>query len=250
MDVLTSWAVTNPAVARLLWVLLLVLATLLVWVFFWCCYSWNQSSSPSLERYLEGRRQKFERIELGRSHRRFRCTNRNPAVVLPDPETQVTLDILSTMEEVKDKAKRRPLVRAASEETSSDLGSISCSPSPGDTLPWNLPKHHRIKRSKSASGDVLDPAERAIIRIAVLTQYIPHPTPPPIRVSWSSSNSQVAELHTGMRHIPERGVGLLLGRLELHGKWLSLSLKSFVGLGCGSQATVRASGGCQVAEKW
>jgi len=70
------------------------------------------------------------------------------------------------MEEVKEKPKRRPLVRAASEESSSDLSSISCSPSPGDTLPWNLPKHHRIKRSKSASGDVLDPAERAVIRIA------------------------------------------------------------------------------------
>uniref|UniRef100_A0A3B3CL01 Plectin a n=1 Tax=Oryzias melastigma TaxID=30732 RepID=A0A3B3CL01_ORYME len=73
---------------------------------------------------------------------------------------------IQTMEELKDKPRRRPLVRAASEESSSDLSSISYSPSPGDTLPWNLPKHHRIKRSKSASGDVLDPAERAVIRIA------------------------------------------------------------------------------------
>ena len=72
--------------------------------------------------------------------------------------------VLQTMEEVK--PKRRPLVRAASEESSSDLSSISWSPSRGDTLPWNLPKHHRMKRSKSASGDVLDPAERAVIRIA------------------------------------------------------------------------------------
>ncbi|XP_069394068.1 plectin isoform X33 [Paralichthys olivaceus] len=39
-------------------------------------------------------------------------------------------------------------------------------PCPGDTLPWNLSKHQRVKRSKSASGDVLDPAERAVIRIA------------------------------------------------------------------------------------
>ncbi|AWP21329.1 putative plectin-like [Scophthalmus maximus] len=70
------------------------------------------------------------------------------------------------MEEARDKPKRRPLVRAASEETSSDLRSVTCSPSRGDTLPWNLPKHQRIKRSKSASGDVLDPAERAVIRIA------------------------------------------------------------------------------------
>lgn len=70
------------------------------------------------------------------------------------------------MEVVKERPKRRPLVRAASEESSSDLSSVSYAPAPGDTLPWNLPKHHRIKRSKSASGDVLDPAERAVIRIA------------------------------------------------------------------------------------
>ncbi|XP_029104012.1 plectin-like isoform X1 [Scleropages formosus] len=39
-------------------------------------------------------------------------------------------------------------------------------PCPGDTLPWNLAKHQRVKRSKSATGDVLDPAERAVVRIA------------------------------------------------------------------------------------
>ncbi|XP_071230526.1 microtubule-actin cross-linking factor 1-like [Salvelinus alpinus] len=71
------------------------------------------------------------------------------------------------MEELKESTKRYPLLRAASEESSSELSSF---PFPGDTLPWNLPKHHRIKRSKSASGDVhvhvLDPAERAVFRIA------------------------------------------------------------------------------------
>ncbi|XP_053736901.1 plectin isoform X12 [Synchiropus splendidus] len=40
------------------------------------------------------------------------------------------------------------------------------SPTPGDTLPWNLSKHQRVKRSTSAHGEVLDPAERAVIRIA------------------------------------------------------------------------------------
>ncbi|XP_067882338.1 LOW QUALITY PROTEIN: plectin-like [Heterodontus francisci] len=42
------------------------------------------------------------------------------------------------------------------------------SPIKGDTLPWNLAKHQRSKQSKVAteSGRVLDPAERAIIRIA------------------------------------------------------------------------------------
>lgn len=54
MDVLTAWAVTHPAMARLLWVLVLILATLLLWLFFFC-YSWNQRTSSSLERYLAGR---------------------------------------------------------------------------------------------------------------------------------------------------------------------------------------------------
>ncbi|KAK3532084.1 hypothetical protein QTP86_007072 [Hemibagrus guttatus] len=53
--------------------------------------------------------------------------------------------------------------RSASEESRSELCSSTF---PGDTLPWNLPKHQRVKRSKSASGDVLDAAERAVIRIA------------------------------------------------------------------------------------
>lgn len=44
----------------------------------------------------------------------------------------------------------------------------SGSPGAGDTLPWNLPKHQRSKRAKAAAGNgtVLDPAERAVIRIA------------------------------------------------------------------------------------
>ncbi|KAG8134121.1 hypothetical protein E2320_011826 [Naja naja] len=45
----------------------------------------------------------------------------------------------------------------------------SSSPTPGDTLPWNLPKHQRTKRTKAAAGgngSVLDPAERAVLRIA------------------------------------------------------------------------------------
>ncbi|XP_044277496.1 dystonin isoform X17 [Varanus komodoensis] len=41
----------------------------------------------------------------------------------------------------------------------------SLSPAPGDTLPWNLPKHERSKR-KIQGGAVLDPAERAVLRIA------------------------------------------------------------------------------------
>ncbi|XP_058436796.1 plectin isoform X19 [Marmota monax] len=57
-------------------------------------------------------------------------------------------------------------VRAVSEGGSNGG---SGSPSPGDTLPWNLGKTQRSRRSGGGSGgngSVLDPAERAVIRIA------------------------------------------------------------------------------------
>ncbi|XP_073749469.1 plectin isoform X8 [Callorhinus ursinus] len=50
-----------------------------------------------------------------------------------------------------------------------DANGGSGSPSPGDTLPWNLGKTQRSRRSGGGSGgngSVLDPAERAVIRIA------------------------------------------------------------------------------------
>lgn len=55
-------------------------------------------------------------------------------------------------------------------------GSLSPCPSgstaglPGDTLPWNLSKHERRKRKSQAS--VLDPAERAVVRVAGKEQRI------------------------------------------------------------------------------
>ncbi|XP_051503373.1 dystonin-like [Myxocyprinus asiaticus] len=49
------------------------------------------------------------------------------------------------------------------EEYSVKSGCLS--PAPGDTLPWNLPRHERSKR-KIQGGSVLDPAERAVLRIA------------------------------------------------------------------------------------
>ncbi|XP_052643922.1 plectin isoform X28 [Harpia harpyja] len=58
----------------------------------------------------------------------------------------------------------REPVGMAEESSSGSSGS----PGPGDTLPWNLAKHQRSKRTKAAAGNgtVLDPAERAVIRIA------------------------------------------------------------------------------------
>ncbi|XP_039384230.1 dystonin isoform X6 [Mauremys reevesii] len=52
-----------------------------------------------------------------------------------------------------------------SDEDDFSQKSGSGSPAPGDTLPWNLPKHERSKR-KIQGGSVLDPAERAVLRIA------------------------------------------------------------------------------------
>nr|XP_057914423.1 dystonin isoform X20 [Doryrhamphus excisus] len=52
-----------------------------------------------------------------------------------------------------------------SEDEDYSVKSGSASPAPGDTLPWNLPRHERSKR-KIQGGSVLDPAERAVLRIA------------------------------------------------------------------------------------
>lgn len=52
-----------------------------------------------------------------------------------------------------------------SDEDDFSVKSGSASPAPGDTLPWNLPRHERSKR-KIQGGSVLDPAERAVLRIA------------------------------------------------------------------------------------
>lgn len=60
----------------------------------------------------------------------------------------------------KDRRSDRPPLE---ESYHGERSSVPCT---GDTLPWNLSKHQRVKRSKSASGEVLDPAERAVIRIA------------------------------------------------------------------------------------
>ncbi|XP_051045122.1 plectin isoform X4 [Phodopus roborovskii] len=60
------------------------------------------------------------------------------------------------------------VVRPVAVAEGSSNGS-SGSPSPGDTLPWNLGKTQRSRRSGVGSvgnGSVLDPAERAVIRIA------------------------------------------------------------------------------------
>lgn len=65
--------------------------------------------------------------------------------------------------------KDRHRDRNPMEESYEESGTV---PYPGDTLPWNLSKLQRVKRSKSASGEVLDPAERAVIRIAGMSSLL------------------------------------------------------------------------------
>ncbi|KAF5905749.1 microtubule-actin cross-linking factor 1-like [Clarias magur] len=55
-------------------------------------------------------------------------------------------------------SRERHRILSLKEESTSDRA-------PGDTLPWNLSKYQKVRR-KSASAEVLDPAERAVIRIA------------------------------------------------------------------------------------
>ncbi|XP_016299955.1 plectin-like [Sinocyclocheilus anshuiensis] len=221
MDALQDWALVYPALARVLWVIVLVLATVLVWSLF-CCRG-NQSSTSRLERYLsamerqsktkhqsqrkkakdkksvsaadegivrviklatplsqekqktkekekhEKKTEDEEEKKAGKDEKEeekeekpsttVRKRNRRHLKVTIAPGTVTS----ASAEQVMSGGRRRVLERSASEESASDLSS---SPFPGDTLPWNLPKHQRVKRSKSASGDVLDPAERAVIRIA------------------------------------------------------------------------------------
>lgn len=79
--------------------------------------------------------------------------------------------------EIEAMAERRHRHGVQTPEQESSVEQITA-PCPGDTLPWNLPKHQRIKRSKSTSGEVLDPAERAVIRIAGRTHQMVHLQPP------------------------------------------------------------------------
>lgn len=74
-----------------------------------------------------------------------------------------TLSLNLSQRKVMATHKERHWDKTPPEEGYGEKSGVPC---PGDTLPWNLSKHQRIKRSKSASGEVLDPAERAVIRIA------------------------------------------------------------------------------------
>ncbi|XP_055759150.1 plectin isoform X25 [Salvelinus fontinalis] len=103
----------------------------------------------------------------------------------------------------KDRQKERDRQRERERALLDSYGERSFpAPFPGDTLPWNLAKHQRVKRSKSASGagDVLDPAERAVIRIADERDRVQKKT----FTKWVNkhlmkSQSQVTDLYEDLR---------------------------------------------------
>ncbi|XP_067836867.1 microtubule-actin cross-linking factor 1-like, partial [Heptranchias perlo] len=76
-------------------------------------------------------------------------------------------DSSAKQEEVMDKRQIVGLQGSRMDEDSPPTEGAGSS-NKGDTLPWNLAKHQRSKQAKvgTDSGRVLDPAERAVIRIA------------------------------------------------------------------------------------
>ncbi|XP_048849517.1 plectin-like isoform X7 [Brienomyrus brachyistius] len=182
----TDWVFLDPAAAYF-WVLVLVLATLLVWAVFFCCAAWKHEPAFLWDRRLTEVTKSSKKKHLSQKKK-----NPKPKGSLPVPV--LSHDTVPSMEEeplaaMKQRSKKvpkpvkilEPSVRAGKhKQTMSEVkdrkngqqvaelgpGERGGSPNAGDTLPWNLAKHHRVKRSKSTSGDVLDPAERAVVRIA------------------------------------------------------------------------------------
>uniref|UniRef100_A0ABM5GD78 Plectin isoform X23 n=1 Tax=Pogona vitticeps TaxID=103695 RepID=A0ABM5GD78_9SAUR len=167
MASLSPWALSDPAWLRVAWVVALVLGSLGVWALFLLC-SLRGRPPPSLwagqppgtvrsQGVSEKRRKKTAKAKAPSGRRDQTSLPSAPSGSAPKRPPKPK-EMMS--------GRRKEKSKMAAEESSS--GGSSGSPSPGDTLPWNLPKHQRTKRTKSASsnGTVLDPAERAVLRIA------------------------------------------------------------------------------------
>ncbi|XP_041107393.1 dystonin-like [Polyodon spathula] len=183
--------------------LLLLLGTIATILFFCCWHRKLRKGKHPVKSVLSGRSRSreaghrshhFRSEGYRQSPRYLRRRARAPVV----EETQPLVEIPESEQEVavkKNKIKKRvqpefyhsvqvtPTRKPSSESgnashrcsmsSSADFSdeddfsqkSGSVSPAPGDTLPWNLPRHERSKR-KIQGGSVLDPAERAVLRIA------------------------------------------------------------------------------------
>ncbi|XP_017268354.1 dystonin isoform X5 [Kryptolebias marmoratus] len=185
--------------------LLLLLGTIATILFFCCWHRRLRNGKHPIKSVLSGGRSR-SRVGLRTHHFRSECFRHSPRHLRRSIHARVTEekpnlvevpesepDLSSTLR--KRKVKKRVLpefyqsvqvtpTRKASSSSgnpslhcsmssSADISdeddysvkSGSASPAPGDTLPWNLPRHERSKR-KIQGGSVLDPAERAVLRIA------------------------------------------------------------------------------------
>ncbi|XP_060134183.1 plectin isoform X23 [Zootoca vivipara] len=166
MASLSPWALSDPAWLRVAWVASLVLGSLGVWALFLLCslrgrpppslWAGQQLGGSKSQTTSEKRRKKSAKGKPPPSQRKEQAATSGPDSA-PLAATR--------RQEVMSSSRRKEKPKMAEESSS---GSSGGSPSPGDTLPWNLPKHQRTKRTKASSGNgtVLDPAERAVIRIA------------------------------------------------------------------------------------
>ncbi|KAF7658665.1 hypothetical protein LDENG_00009540 [Lucifuga dentata] len=183
--------------------LLLLLGTIATILFFCCWHRRLRNGKHPIKSVLSGRK---SRVGLRTHHFRSegfrhsprhirrsahaRVTEEKPGLVeLPesDPDSSSTLrkrrikkrvlpefyqSVQVTPTRKPSSSSGNPSLRCSmsssadfSDEDDYSVKSGSASPAPGDTLPWNLPRHERSKR-KIQGGSVLDPAERAVLRIA------------------------------------------------------------------------------------
>ncbi|TFJ96893.1 dual specificity tyrosine-phosphorylation-regulated kinase 1B [Platysternon megacephalum] len=174
MSPLGPWVLRDPAWLRVVWVAVLGLGSVCIWVLFLVCSLRGRQPVRPGAQPLAGKQSGGGRSQASSEKRRKKGAKQNPAPSrreqprgargpLPkEPRTASTRMAAHKRELMS--AGRKEKSRMAEESSSGS----SSSPSPGDTLPWNLAKHQRTKRTKSSSGSgtVLDPAERAVIRIA------------------------------------------------------------------------------------
>ncbi|XP_044858904.1 uncharacterized protein LOC123362584 [Mauremys mutica] len=191
MSPLGPWVLRDPAWLRVVWVTALGLGSVCIWVLFLVCSLRGRQPVRPGAQPLAGKQSGGGRSQASSEKRRKKGAKQNPAPsrreqpqgargpLHKEPRTASTR-VAAHREELMS-AGRKEKSRMAEESSSGS----SSSPSPGDTLPWNLAKHQRTKRTKSSSGSgtVLDPAERAVIRIAGRVLVMP------MRFLWAEGHS-------------------------------------------------------------
>uniref|UniRef100_A0A8C7UPQ9 Dystonin n=1 Tax=Oncorhynchus mykiss TaxID=8022 RepID=A0A8C7UPQ9_ONCMY len=172
--------------------LLLLLGTIATILFFCCWHRRLRNGKHPIKSVLSGRsRSRGEHSPRHARRARARVAEEKPLVEIPQSDHQSDSSTTVRKRKVKKRVlpdfyhsvqvtpTRKPSSGSGnaslhcsmsssadfSDEDDYSLKSGSVSPAPGDTLPWNLPRHERHKR-QIQGGSVLDPAERAVLRIA------------------------------------------------------------------------------------